>query len=81
MDVGLVALIVVALFTASIAFWPAWFRWENRRKRAKDPSYRAPTVLGVFDEIYRPDAHAASQIAEAESVIPAPAPKAGGRKR
>ena len=81
MDAGLVALVLVAIFAVSLAFWPAWFRWETRRQRRKDPSYRAPTVLGVFDEIYRPDAHAASQIAEAESVIPAPAPNAGKKKR
>jgi hypothetical protein len=72
-----VAFVVLILFALSMFFWPRMFRWDTQRKRAKDPRYVPPRVMGVFDEVYHPDAHAASQIQEAERVIPAPAPLPG----
>ncbi len=67
----------LVLFAASMFFWPRLFRWDSRRKRARDPRYAPPRVMGVFDEVFHPDAHAASQIQEAEHVMPAPAPLPG----
>jgi len=76
MDVGLIALIGLGIFAATMAFWPAWFRAEVRRKREKDPRYIPPTGLGVFDEIYRPATYAAVQELKVErrKTDPAPAP-------
>jgi hypothetical protein len=63
---------VVALFAFFFAY-PVWFKRAVRKRRAIDPDYVPPRPLAVVDELYRPDAYAASQIAEAEQVIPAPA--------
>jgi hypothetical protein len=72
-----IAFVAIAAFALSMFFWPRMFRWDTQRKRAKDPRYIPPRVFGVFDEIYHPDAHAASQIQEVEREIPAPAPLPG----
>jgi hypothetical protein len=71
-----VALVVVM---ALIVVWPFWYRAEIRRKRAKDPTYRPPYLMGIMDEIYRPDSHAASQIHEIERELPAPPPLPGDK--
>jgi hypothetical protein len=72
-------LVALVVFMMLIIIWPFWCREEIRRKRAKDPTYRPASSLGIFDEIYRPDAHAASQIHEIESELPAPAPLPGDK--
>jgi hypothetical protein len=72
-----VAFVAIILLALSMFFWPRMFRWDTRRKRARDPRYVPPRVMGVFDEVFHPDAHAASQIQEAERVIPSPAPLPG----
>jgi hypothetical protein len=72
-----IAFVVIALFALSMFFWPTLFRWDRDRRRRRDPDYVPPRVMGVFDEVFHPDAHAASQIQEAEHVIPAPAPLPG----
>ena len=76
MDTGLIAIVAVGVFAATLAFWPMWFKAEVRRKKAKDPRYMPPTGLGIFDEIYRPATHAAiqQQKQEARKTDEAPAP-------
>jgi hypothetical protein len=74
---GAIAFVVIAAFALSMFFWPRLFRWDLARKRKKDARYVPPRVMGVFDEVFHPDAHAASQIQEAEREIPAPAPLPG----
>jgi len=81
MDVGLIALIGLGVFAATMAFWPAWLRAEVRRKREKDPRYIPPTGLGVFDEIYRPATYAAVQELTVERRKTAPAPAPGEPKK
>jgi hypothetical protein len=61
MDAGLIALVGLGVFATSMAFWPAWFKAEVRRKKARDPRYIPPTGLGIFDEVYRPATYAATQ--------------------
>ena len=73
----MVMLIVFAVFVAANVVLPFFYKADIRRKRAKDPHYRPVNVMGVFSEIYQPDAHAASQIYEAQKVVPAKAPVPG----
>ena len=58
-------------------FWPRLIRWDSARRRARDPRYVQPGGMGVFDEVFHPDAFVAAQIQEAEHVMPAPAPLPG----
>jgi hypothetical protein len=71
-----VILILVFLFS-----YPSLERWNTRRKRAKDPRYSPPRIMGVLDELYHPDAHATRQIVQDERALPAKAPLAGGKKK
>ncbi len=57
--------------------WPVWYLSRVRRKRRVDASYESPRILGIVDELYHPDAHAAAQIHEVAKVLPAPAPLPG----
>lgn len=61
MDAGLIAVIGLGVFAATLAFWPLWFRAWVRHKREADPRFIPPTGLGVFDEVYRPATYAATQ--------------------
>jgi hypothetical protein len=76
-----VPLVALVAFMALVVAWPFWYRAEIRRKRAKDPKYRPPSMMGIMDELYHPDAHAATQIHEIEREIPAPAPLPGDKAR
>lgn len=61
MDAGLLAIIAIGVFAASMAFWPLWFRAWVRHKREADPRFIPPTGLGIFDEVYRPATYSATQ--------------------
>jgi len=76
MDTGLIAVIGLGVFAASLAFWPIWFKSWVRRRVAHDPRFIPPTGLGIFDEIYRPATHSAvqEQKQEAHKTDEAPAP-------
>lgn len=73
----MIGMIAFGVFVVMLVLWPFWFRSSIKRRRARDPHYRPPNVMGVFSEIYQPDAHAASQIYEAQKVVPAKAPLPG----
>lgn len=70
----------VAITLAFLFSYPSWQRWETRRKRLKDPRYTPPRIMGIVDELYHPDAHAARQIAEDQREVPAEAPIPGDKK-
>lgn len=66
-----VPLIALAAFAIAVVCLPFYMRWDTRRRQRRDPRYRAPVGLGVFDELYHPDVHASSQIIEEERRAPA----------
>jgi hypothetical protein len=75
--------IVAAAVAAILAFlftYPSMQRRHTARQRLKDPRYTPPRVLGIVDELYHPDAHAARQIAEDQREVPAEAPVAGDKQ-
>lgn len=71
------SLIGLIVFGVVMLIWPFWYKAELRSKRRKDSRYSPPHLMGVFDELYPPDAHQARQIREIENEIPAPAPLPG----
>jgi hypothetical protein len=74
-----ILLAVLVLWIATMFAWPSWYRAYTRQKRAADSRYTPPHVMGIFDELYHPDAHAAAQYQEAQAIVPAPAPLPGDR--
>ena len=75
--------IIAAAVAAVLAFlftYPSMQRRYTARQRQKDPRYTPPRVMGIFDELYHPDAHAARQIAEDQREVPAEAPIPGDKK-
>ncbi len=74
-------LVALGVFMVLVVLWPFWYRVHIRRRRAKDPKYQPPQLMGIMDELYHPDAHAATQIHEIQRELPAPAPLPGDKSK
>ena len=77
MEILIVAgIIVVAVLLLA---WPAWLKAETRAKRLTNPAYSPPHMMGMFDELFHPSAHHATQVQQEQRVLPAPAPTPGDK--
>ena len=78
--IGWIVAGAVALTLAFLFSYPALQRRHTARMRLTDPRYTPPRFMGIVDELYHPDAHAARQIAEDQREVPAEAPIPGDKK-
>ncbi|UZX04790.1 hypothetical protein F8G81_20990 [Arthrobacter sp. CDRTa11] len=74
MDILIAAAAVLGAPTALAAVW----FWSSRRNR-RNGTRRAGSgdLLGIADEVFRPQTHQAQQIQKIQHELPAPAPSPG----
>ncbi|KRC62435.1 hypothetical protein ASE14_00930 [Agromyces sp. Root81] len=73
------AIALAGIFVAPLSIWFLSLPWIVQAEKRRQARSVQSGVIGTFDEIFHPEAHAANVIWEAQKELPAPLPLPGDK--